>query len=151
MAKKRIVFGGGPAGGTFQVVANGVQVYKPVKALKDYTIKAQSSAGSIENLRKVDRNRSQLGVVYSWHVYLGRNGMLKNDTNRYENVQAVAFLYGTPTQLPFRKGSRIKNRKIWLEKKLGRKVGIICNQQQGEKKVGEKGWKKGEKKVCERK
>ena len=65
MAKKRIVFGGGPAGGTFQVVANGVQVYKPVKALKDYTIKAQSSAGSIENLRKVDRNRSQLGVVYS--------------------------------------------------------------------------------------
>ena len=65
MAKKRIVFGGGPAGGTFQVVANGVQVYKPVKALKDYTIKAQSSAGSIENLRKVDRNRSQLDVIYS--------------------------------------------------------------------------------------
>ena len=58
MVKKRIVFGGGPSGGTFQVVANGVQVYKPVKALKDYTIKAQSSAGSIENLRKVDRNRS---------------------------------------------------------------------------------------------
>jgi hypothetical protein len=29
-AKKRIVFGGGPAGGTFQVVANGIQVYKPV-------------------------------------------------------------------------------------------------------------------------
>ena len=52
MAKKRIVFGGGPAGGTFQVVANGVQVYKPVKALKDYTIKVQSSAGSIENLEK---------------------------------------------------------------------------------------------------
>ena len=92
MAKQRIVFGGGPAGGTFQMVANGVQVYKPVKALKDYTIKAQSSAGSIENLRKVDRNRSQLGVVYSGHVYLGRNGMLKNDTNRYENVLAVAFL-----------------------------------------------------------
>ena len=40
MAKKRIVFGGGPAGGPFQVVANGVQVYTPVKALKAYTIKA---------------------------------------------------------------------------------------------------------------
>ena len=59
---------------------------------KDYTVKAQSSAGSIENLRKVGRNRSQLGVVYSGHVYLGRNGMLKNDTNRYENVLAVVFL-----------------------------------------------------------
>ena len=32
-AKKRIVFGGGPSGGTFQVVANGIQVYKPVKAI----------------------------------------------------------------------------------------------------------------------
>ena len=94
MAKKRIVFGGGPAGGTFQVVANGVQVYKPGKA--------QSSAESIENLRKVDRNRSQLGVVYSGYVYLGRNGMLKNDTNRYENVLAVAFLYGAPAQLVVR-------------------------------------------------
>ena len=120
MAKKRIVFGGGPAGGTFQVVANGVQVYKPVKALKDYTIKAQSSAGSIENLRKVDRNRSQLGVVYSGHVYLGRNGMLKNDTNRYENVLAVAFLYGAPAQLVIRKGSGIKN----PEDLLGKKVGV---------------------------
>ena len=101
------------------MVANGVQVYKPVKALKDYTIKAQSSAGSIENLRKVDRNRSQLGVVYSGHVYLGRNGMLKNDTNRYENVLAVAFLFGAPSQLVIRKGYGIKIRKIWLEKKLG--------------------------------
>ena len=31
-AKKRVIFGGGPAGGTFQVVANGIQVYKPIKA-----------------------------------------------------------------------------------------------------------------------
>ena len=35
-AKKRIVFGGGPAGGTFQVVANGIQVYKPVKAIEEF-------------------------------------------------------------------------------------------------------------------
>ena len=102
------------------MVANGVQVYKSVKALKDYTVKAQSSAGSIENLRKVDRNRSQLGVVYSGHVYLGRNGMLKNDTNRYENVLAVAFLYGAPAQLVIRKGSGIKN----PEDLVGKKVGV---------------------------
>ena len=118
MAKKRIIFGGGPAGGTLQVVANGVQVYNSVRALKDYTIKAQSSAGSIENLRKVNRNRFQLGVVYSGHVYLGRNSMLKNDTNRYENVLAVAFLYGAPAQLVVRKGSEIKNPEDLVGKKL---------------------------------
>ena len=62
-AKKRIVFGGGPAGGTFQVVANGIQVYKPVKAIKEFTLKAQSSAGSVENLRKVNKGRDRKSVV----------------------------------------------------------------------------------------
>ena len=46
-AAKRIVFGGGPAGGTFQVVANAVQTYGPVKDIKDFRVKAQSSAGSV--------------------------------------------------------------------------------------------------------
>ena len=54
-AAERLVFGGGPAGGTFQVVANAIQVFGPVKDSKDYTVKAQSSAGSVENLRKVNQ------------------------------------------------------------------------------------------------
>jgi len=70
-AKDRIVFGGGPAGGTFQVVANAIQVYKPIKDIEEFTVKAQSSAGSVENLRKVDSNKSQFAVVYSGHVWLG--------------------------------------------------------------------------------
>jgi TRAP-type uncharacterized transport system substrate-binding protein len=57
-AKKRVIFGGGPAGGTFQVVANAIQTYKPVKAVKDFTIKAMTSAGSTENLRKTDAGRA---------------------------------------------------------------------------------------------
>jgi TRAP-type uncharacterized transport system substrate-binding protein len=79
-AKKRVVFGGGPAGGTFQVVANAIQTYKPVKNIEGFTVKAQSSAGSVENLRKVDKGKHQFSVVYSGHVYLGRNGLMKNDT-----------------------------------------------------------------------
>ena len=46
--------------------------------------------------------------------------MLKNDTNLYENVLAVAFLYGAPSQLVVRKGSGIKN----LEDLVGKKVGV---------------------------
>ena len=107
-AKKRIVFGGGPAGGTFQVVANAVQVYDPVKEVADFTVKAQSSAGSVENLRKTDAGRQQMSVVYSGHVYLGRNGMMKNDTKKYTNVLAVAWLYGAPAQLVVKQGSGIK-------------------------------------------
>ena len=115
----RIVFGGGPAGGTFQVVANAIQTYGPVKNIEGFTVKAQSSAGSVENLRKVDAGKHQFSVVYSGHVYLGRNGMMKNDTKKYENVMAVAYLYGAPAQLVVKKGSGIKTTKDLVGKKVG--------------------------------
>jgi len=118
-AAKRIVFLGGPAGGTFQTVANAVQVYKGIKDNKDFKVKAQSSAGSIENLRKVNSGKGQMGVVYSGHVYLGRNGKLKNDKKKYLNVMAVSYLYGAPAQLIVRKGSGIKSTKDLVGKKVG--------------------------------
>ena len=118
LAKDRIVFGGGPAGGTFQTVANAIQVYKPVKAM-DFSVKAQSSAGSVENLRKTDSGRMQFSTVYSGHVYLGANGLMKNDTKKYTNVRAVSFLYGAPAQLVVRKGSGIKSTKDLAGKKVG--------------------------------
>jgi TRAP transporter TAXI family solute receptor len=118
-AKDRVIFGGGPAGGTFQVVANGIQVYKPVKAMKDFTVRAQSSAGSVENLRKVDSGRMNMGVVYSGHVWLGREGKMKNDPKKYTNVMAVSYLYGAPAQLVVRAGSGIKSTKDLVGKKVG--------------------------------
>ncbi len=118
-AKERVVFSGGPAGGTFQVVANAVQVYDPIKESKNFRVRAQSSAGSVENLRKVNSGKAQMGVVYSGHVYLGRNGKMKNDTRKYEDVMAVAWLYGAPAQLVVRKGSGIKSTKDLVGKKVG--------------------------------
>ncbi len=118
-AKTRVVFGGGPAGGTFQVVANSIQVYKPIKDVAEFKVQAQSSGGSTENLRKTDAGRQQMSVVYSGHVYLGRNGRLANDTKKYENVLAVAWLYGAPAQLIVRKGSGIKSVKDLVGKKVG--------------------------------
>lgn len=118
-AKKRIVFGGGPAGGTFQVVANGIQVFKGVKAIEDFSVKAQTSAGSVENLRKTNSGRQHMSVVYSGHVWLGRNGKMKNDPTKYDNVMAVAWLYGAPAQLVVRADSGIKSSKDLIGKKVG--------------------------------
>ncbi len=118
-AAERIVFTGGPAGGTFQTVANAIQVYGPIKNEKSFRVKAQSSAGSVENLRKVNKGRAQMGSVYSGHVYLGRNGQLKNDPNKYENVLAVAYLYGAPAQLVVRADSGIRSTKDLVGKKVG--------------------------------
>ncbi len=119
MAKERVVFSGGPAGGTFQVVANAMQVYKPIKESADFKVRAQSSAGSVENLRKVNSGKAQMGVVYSGHVYLGRNGKMKNDPKKYEDVMAVAWLYGAPAQLIVRKDSGINSTADLVGKKVG--------------------------------
>jgi len=119
LAKERVIFGGGPAGGTFQVVANAIQVYDPVKEMEDISVKAQTSAGSVENLRKTDAGKQQMSVVYSGHVWLGREGKMKNDTKKYENVLAVAWLYGAPAQLVVKKDSGIKSVKDLAGKKVG--------------------------------
>ena len=50
--KKRIVFGGGPAGGTFQVVANAIQVYKPVKEIKSSPSKPNPLLGRLRTYEK---------------------------------------------------------------------------------------------------
>ncbi|MBU2513149.1 TAXI family TRAP transporter solute-binding subunit [bacterium] len=118
-AKKRIVFGGGPAGGTFQVVANAIQVYKPVKEAEGFTVKAQTSAGSIENLRKTDAGKHQMSVVYSGDVWTARNGKMKNDPKKYTNVLAVASLYGAPAHLVVRADSGIKTVKDLAGKRVG--------------------------------
>ncbi|MEA3362190.1 MAG: TAXI family TRAP transporter solute-binding subunit [Thermodesulfobacteriota bacterium] len=117
--KERVVFGGGPAGGTFQTVANAIQIYGPIKALDAYSIKAQSSAGSLENLRKLNSGKMDIGTVYSGQVYLGANGMLKNDPKKYTDVRAVNFLYGAPAQLIIKKGSGIKSTMDLVGKKVG--------------------------------
>ena len=95
------------------------QVYKPIKDMPDVKVQAQSSAGSVENLRKVNSGKQDMGVVYSGHAWLGRNGKMKNDTNKYEDVMAVAYLYGAPAQLVVRQGSGIKSAKDLVGKKVG--------------------------------
>lgn len=119
LAKKQIVFGGGPAGGTFQVVAKGVEIYKPVREISDFSIKARASAGSLENLRLVNSGEMGFAVVYSGHVYLGRNGKIKNDPNIYKNVMAVSYLYGAPAQLVVKADSGIENVKDLEGKRVG--------------------------------
>jgi TRAP transporter TAXI family solute receptor len=119
-AKERIIFGGGPAGGTFQVVANGIQLFKPVEAEKNFIVKAQASKGSIDNLQKTDAGKQQMSVVYSSHIWLGRNGKLEDDPKKHENVLAVARLYSATAQMVVRAGLGINS----VEDLVGKKVAV---------------------------
>ena len=117
--KKNLVFRGGPAGGNFQQVAEAIEAYPEIKALSTLNVTAQPSAGSLENLRAVHTDQADFGLVYSGHAYLGRNGLLQDDSNTYDKVLAVASLYGAPAQLVVRKGSGIKSVKDLKGKRVG--------------------------------
>ncbi|NNG01545.1 MAG: TAXI family TRAP transporter solute-binding subunit [Desulfobacteraceae bacterium] len=119
LARDIYKFGGGPAGGTFQFMAGGISTYPPVKNVKEFRILAGASGGSVENMRKVNSGQMAMGVVYSGHVFQGRNGLMKNDNKKYEDVMAVAYFYGAPAQLVVNKNSGIKSVKDLTGKKVG--------------------------------
>lgn len=101
-----LAFGGGPTGGTFNFFANKISSLISVRyAWLD--VSPRGSGGSAENLRNLNKNGVDFGIVYSGDAFLGRNGMLPNDATRYDNVRALAFLYGAPAQLVVRADSDI--------------------------------------------
>ena len=81
--------------------------YEPVKEICDFKVQAKVSAGSVENLRKVHSGTYAMAVVYSGELYMGRNGLLKDDPTQYDNVLAVSYFYGAPAQLIVRKDSGV--------------------------------------------
>lgn len=104
---KVLAFGGGPTGGTFNFFANKMAsvISRSVPAIE---IMTSGSGGSAENLRTLNKNGVDLGIVYAGDAYLGRLGKLPNDRTHYDNVRALSFLYSAPAQLVVRMDSGIE-------------------------------------------
>ncbi|WP_409524551.1 TAXI family TRAP transporter solute-binding subunit [Nitrincola sp. MINF-07-Sa-05] len=103
---ERLAFSGGPDGGTFQYFSNGMAT-RLSRALEGIEVSNMASAGSVENLRRVNSRDADFGITYSGDVFLGANGKLTNDTRNYRNVHAVSYLYGAPAHLIVLDGSGI--------------------------------------------
>ncbi len=110
-------FSGGPSGGTFQYYASAVSTL--AKKNKVGNVLASSSGGSIENIRLCNTGKANFAVAYSGHVFQARNGRMKGDTKKYENVMAVAYLYGAPAQLVVRADAGITSAKQLEGKRIG--------------------------------
>ena len=94
----RLAFSGGPDGGTFQFFSNGIATLLS-RHIEGVEVSNMASAGSVENLRRVNSRDADFGIVYSGDLYLGTKGQLTNDPTQYRNVRAVSFLYGAPAHL----------------------------------------------------
>ncbi len=115
----RLAFSGGPEGGTFQYFSNGIAI-RLSKSLPGLEVSNTVSAGSLENLRRVDSGEVDFGIVYSGDIWLGRNGHLTQDPRRYANVHALAYLYGAPAHLVVLAGSGIDG----VEDLAGKRVAV---------------------------
>lgn len=91
--KVRQAFGGGPVGGAFQTFANAMSLII-AGADPNLEIAAEGTGGSAENLRSVNSDDVQYGIVYAADMFLGREGQLPEDPTRYDNIRPVAALYG---------------------------------------------------------
>ncbi len=109
-------FSGGPSGGTFQYYASAISTLSKKAGMK---VLASSSGGAIENIRLIDNNKSSFAVTYSGHVWAASNGKLRNDGKKYDNVLAVAYLYGAPAQLVVKEKSGITHPKELADKRVG--------------------------------
>lgn len=116
---QRLAFSGGPDGGTFQFFSNGISTLMS-RNLEGIEVSNMASAGSVENLRRVNSRDADFGIVYSGDLYLGINGKLTNDTNRYRNVHAVSYLYGAPAHLIVLDGSGITS----VDQLVGKSVAV---------------------------
>lgn len=97
-SKARLAFSGGPDGGTFQYFSNAISS-RLSKNLENVEVSNMASAGSLENLRRVDSGEVDFGIVYAGDLYLGANGLLTNDDKNYVNARSMAYLYGAPAHL----------------------------------------------------
>lgn len=97
-AKARLAFSGGPDGGTFQYFSNAISS-RLSKNLPEVEVSNMVSAGSVENLRRVNSGDADFGIVYAGDLYLAAKGLLTNDPKTYTNVHSLAYLYGAPAHL----------------------------------------------------
>ena len=66
----RLAFSGGPEGGTFQYFSNCIAI-RLSKNVPDVEVSNMASAGSLENLRRVNSGEADFGIVYSGDTYFG--------------------------------------------------------------------------------
>ena len=109
--------GGGPTGGTFNYFANGISLYVP-KVFPDIKMSAEGSGGSVENVRRVNSGDFDFGISYAVDLGLGAIGKLPQDTNNYDKVRCMGYLYGAPAQLVVRADSGYKSAKDLVGKKV---------------------------------
>jgi uncharacterized protein len=98
-----LTMGGGFFGGTFNVFVVGIRDAIAVD-LPDVTITATTSAGSIENLRRILAGEMDMAVAFAGDAYLAFNNLeaFDDDEEPASGIRALGYLYPATSQVVVR-------------------------------------------------
>jgi uncharacterized protein len=99
--------GGGFVGGTFNVFASGMGDYLS-QQFPNLNITVEGSAGSAENIRRMQAGEMEMAIAFAGDAYLAHEGLEEFDDGPYDAIRAVGFLYGAVSQLVTLEGSGIR-------------------------------------------
>ncbi len=116
---EQVRLGSGPAGGTFQPVAEGIA---QAVGLSDQGIGfvIKPSGGSSINLENIAKGQLDLALVYAGDLHLATLEALVGEVSALENVKVIARFYGAAAQLVVPRGSVVKD----LEDLRNRRIAI---------------------------
>lgn len=116
---KKLKIGGGPAGGTFILISEGMaELLRESGGGREVDV--SPSGGSVANLRYVDSGKVELALVYAGDAYLGKEGLLENEPGRYLAVRALCRVYGSTAQLAVSRSGVIDS----VDDLVGRRIAI---------------------------
>jgi TRAP transporter TAXI family solute receptor len=89
---ERVTMLGGPPAGMFGIFATGIGTYLS-KAVPNLNVSVAATAGSVENLRRVDSADAEIGISFAGDVHEGYNGLEKFQGKPLTNVRAVGVVF----------------------------------------------------------
>lgn len=116
---ERVTMLGGPPAGMFGIFATGIGTYL-TKAVPNLNVSVAATAGSVENLRRIDAGDAEIGISFAGDVHEGYNGLEKFQGKPTTNVRAVGVVFMGVAHLITYSDSGIKN----VEDLAGKRVAV---------------------------
>lgn len=101
--------GGGSTGGTFNTFASGIGDYLS-RQIDGLNLTVEGSAGSAENIRRIQGGDLEMGIAFAGDSFLAYNGEgVFAETGAATDLRAIGFLYSAVSQIVTLEGSGVES------------------------------------------
>jgi hypothetical protein len=116
---ERVRMVGGPPAGVFGIFATGIGTYL-TKNVPNLDVSVAATAGSVENMRRLNAHEADIGISFASDAHEGFNGLAKFQGNPTVNVRAIGVVFMGVAHLVTYADSNIKT----LDDLAGKRVAV---------------------------